>query len=240
MVTESITIVREDHAEPATRATVPRSGRRDDLAYATVLLAGGDTGAATALLRALPSNAASRPEAVAATLAAASLDPEFLMLVGDADAARDARDFARGEYLYWRALGLYSLHHGYIAQYGHCLKEQGKLLDAEASYRSALALGGPADDLHRHIAACAACRGVSPALPAEAPRAVDPIDLPPTLDDARDMLALFLHRDPTSPEETLALLRNCPRRRDIALALVARPEFPRANPDLMTLLAGTR
>lgn len=237
---ENITIIREERAEEAAHAAVPRHGSRDDLAYARVLLAGGDAGAATALLRALPHHASSRPEAVVATLAAASLDPDFLALVANADAARDARDFVQGEYLYWRALGLYPLHHGYIAQYAHCLKEQGKVVEAESAYRAALALGGPADDLHRHIAACAASRGDPPALPAQVLRVAEPIDLPPTVDEAKHMLALFLHREPTSPEETLTLLRSCPRRRDIALALVARPEFARANPDLMTMLAGTR
>jgi tetratricopeptide (TPR) repeat protein len=239
MATDTITLVRDGHAETPSIAPIG-AGPSDDLARAAVLIAAGESDDARLLLRALPGKAVSRTAAVASTLAATALDPEFLSLVARADAARDARDFAQGEFLYWSALNLYPLHCGYITQYAHCLKEQGKWVEAEANYRSALALGGPAADLHRHITACALARGAPACLPAEAPQPTDPIDLPPTLRDVTAMQALVLHRPPTGPEETLALLRDCPRRRDVALALVAMPEFTRANPDLMTLVAGER
>lgn len=239
MATDSITLIREGRAE-APPLAANMAGLSDDIARAAVLLAGGETGEALLLLRALPDKAASRAVAVETTLAATALDPEFLSLVAQADAARDARNFLQGEFLYWSALGLYRLHCGYITQYAHCLKEQGKWAEAEAHYRSALALGGPAADLHRHISACAQARDEPPSLPMPVPQAADPIDLPPTLNDVLDLLALLLHRAPTGPAESLSLLRDCPRRRDVVLALVAQAAFTRANPDLMTLLAAER
>ncbi|MBR0670927.1 hypothetical protein [Neoroseomonas soli] len=212
----------------------------DDLAHADALFGAGQAEAAMAALRDLPRNLGSRPAAVAATLAAAGRDPEFRALVADADAARDARDFARGELLYWRCLQLYPLHYGYVTQYGHCLKEQGKTAQAEAIYRSALALGGAAEDLHQHIVAVAGARGAAPALLATDAPVADPLDLPPTREDVILLLALLLHRGPASNEETLELLRACPRRRDVALVLIGREEFARANTDLMVLLAEAR
>jgi tetratricopeptide (TPR) repeat protein len=223
-------------ASPAQRQASPA----DDLAFADVLFAAGEIEAATSELRTSPRKFGSRPDAVATTLAAAERDPGFRALVSEADAARDARDFARGEYLYWRALELYPLHHGYATQYAHCLKEQGKFAEAEGVYRSALALGGLAEDLHQHIAAVAAARGAAPALPTTGAAAADPLDLPPTREEVLVLFALLLHRSPASHDETLELLRTCPRRRDVALALIRRDEFARANTDLMVLLAEAR
>lgn len=209
----------------------------DDLAEIDALFDASQAEASIARLRDLPRNLGSRPAAVAATLAAAERDPEFRALVTEADAARDERDFARGEFLYWRCLQLYPLHYGYVTQYGHCLKEQGKITEAETIYRSALALGGAADDLLRHIGALAAACGTALALPAMDAPSTDPFDLPPTREDVVVLMALLLHRGPPSHEELLELLRACPRRREVALALIERDEFARANTDLMVLLA---
>jgi tetratricopeptide (TPR) repeat protein len=212
----------------------------NDLAFADVLAAAGEIEAATAELRTSPRRFGVRPDAVATTLSAAERDPGFRALVAEADAARDARDFTRGEYLYWRALALYPLHYGYATQYAHCLKEQGKFAEAEGVYRSALALGGAAEDLHEHITAVAAARGAEPALPTADLPVADPLDLRPTRNDVALLFALLLHRSPASHEETLDLLRACPRRRDVAQALIRRDEFARANTDLMVLLAEAR
>ncbi|MBW6398578.1 hypothetical protein KPL78_12005 [Roseomonas sp. HJA6] len=224
-----------DHrAEAPATATPVMAG----LARAAVWLAAGKVASALRILRALPTLAATRAEAVTASIRAASHDPEFRELVLAADAARDGRDFARGEFLYWRCLGLYPLHHGYMTQYGHCLKEQGRLVDAELVYRSALALGGQAEDLHRHITAVAGLRGAAPNLPAPQPQGVDPIDEPPTARDVTRLFALLLNGgEPANSVDVLDLLIACPRRRDVVLALLARPAFPLANHRLMALLA---
>jgi tetratricopeptide (TPR) repeat protein len=223
---------------PEPESAVAAEAQPDPIAAATALMAAGDRPAGLAMLRGLPAQAPTRAEAVAITLRAAAADPEFQELVRQADAARDARDFALGEYLYRRCLELYPLHHGYLTQYGHCLKEQGKTENAEAVYRSALALGGPPDDLLRHIAAVAPAGAPAP-LGAPATAAEDPLDLAPTRDDLRLLLALLLHRGPASPAEEASLLRRCPTRRDLALALIREDAFARANRDLMVLLAET-
>lgn len=86
--------------------------------------AGGEELAASA--RTLPLLLADRQAAVDATLRLAREDRQFRQLVATADAARDHREWAVGEYNYWRALALYPLHRGYIIQYAHCIREQNK------------------------------------------------------------------------------------------------------------------
>lgn len=90
-------------------------------------------------LRSAPELAASRLRAFEITSRAALIDPDFSRLVALGDRHRDAREWEAGEHHYWQALNLYPHHAGYITQYAHCLKEQGKLVEAEIFYRSALA-----------------------------------------------------------------------------------------------------
>ena len=225
----------------------PEGGRSQPRAAPTVasaledardLLRRGRTEAALRLLRALPDQGRSRSEAVALAIAAAQHDPEFQELVALADAERDARNWARAEYLYWRMLQLYPLHAGYTVQYGHCLKERGKLEDAEVVYRSALALGAPAEDVKEHIAHVHAAQGCGEAVfPAAPTEGGQPLDLPPCRADVEVLFALLLQRPPRTMSETLAMLRTAATCREVAHRLVRHDEFPAANRDLMVLLA---
>ncbi|MBL6457513.1 hypothetical protein JMJ55_19455 [Belnapia sp. T6] len=217
----------------------PPGGGRPDLALAETLLREGAVPAAQSLLRGLPRVAASRAEGVSLTYAAACLDPEFRQHIAQADTARDRRQWPEAEYGYWRALSLYPLHAGYRVQYGHALKEQGKLPDAEVAYRSALALDPEAAaDLRRHIAHVAGLLGHAEAPdPSPRPPAPHPLEEAPWSEDVELAHALLLHRPPQLVEEVLPLLRTAPTRRALLLAVMGREEMARANRDLMLLLA---
>jgi hypothetical protein len=182
--------------------------------------------------------ASTRATEVALAVTEAGLDAAFHNLVSEADAARDRRQWDIAEYLYWRALSLHPLHPGYRVQYGHALKEQGKLADAEVAYRSAWALGGQGEDLQRHIMHVAGLQGdaTAPPLPPEAPPA-HPLDELPWREDVELAYALLLHRPPQLIGEVLPLLRAAPSRRAMLLLIAERPEMAAANRDLMLLLA---
>lgn len=214
------------------------------LTEATALLQAGQPDAAQTLLRQVPEHGSCRAAAVGLTVAAARLDPEFRDHIAQADRARDRHAWNEAEYLYWRALALYPLHAGYLVQYGHALKEQGKFADAEAAYRSALALGETASDLPQHIAHAAAALGHAATGPAPTPErsriaAALPLDEPPSRDDVEVAFALVLHRKPRLAEEVLPLLRSAPTRRAVLGDLLAREEAVVANRDLLLLLAQT-
>ena len=192
--------------------------------------------------RASPSLAPTRDAAVARSIAAAALDPEFADLVAQADAQRDLGDWGQAEHGYWRALACYPLHAGYRVQYGHCLKEQGKLADAEVSYRSALALGAPAADLRRHIAHVHAALGAGEAgfpSPPPGPPAT-PLDTPPWRGDIEHLFQLLLHRPPNCRPKPCLSSRVQPSCRGVVAELLAWPEFQRANVELLVMLAETR
>ncbi len=236
----------EGLTEPIPLCEVNGDPGRDDLqaalAAAQDLLESGATSQAVAILRALPERARNRREAVRLTIAAGELDPEFQHLVQQADRQRDARDWPAAEYSYWRALRLYPLHHGYIVQYGHCLKEQGKAAEAEVEYRTALALGAPAEDLRAHIVHVytTLCGGSTP-FPRPPRTASNPAALPldeaPIRADVEALFVLMLQRLPNNLSETLPMLRMAATRHDVVRLLVEHAEFPRVNRELMVLLA---
>jgi hypothetical protein len=188
-------------------------------------------------LRAAPSVARTRVERVALSVEASKQDPDFLSMIRRGDAARDACDWKRAEYEYWCALRLYPYHPGYMVQYGHTLKEQGKLQDAEVVYRSARALGSAPDDVDEHIQFVQFALGHYAPLRPVASDSSDCLEWPPTRQDVEILIALFLHRAPNNLDEVLDLLRAAHTCRAVAVALVHCDAFRAANRELLILLA---
>lgn len=231
------------HPAPAEAERTAPAPPHPALAPAAALLDQGQVEAAQVLLRAVPQQGTRRSEAVSLTYLAASQDSGFQDFIARADAARDRQQWADAEYLYWRALALYPLHGGYMVQYGHTLKEQGKLPDAEITYRSALALGEASADLPEHIAHVAGLLGhadETAVLRRDATRVPRlPLDEAPSRDDIELAFALLLHRPPRLVDEILPLMRTARTRRAVFLRLLAGHEVVVANRDLMLLLAQT-
>jgi len=95
-------------------------------------------------------------------------DDRFKALIHEADWARDradwshqAEDWKAAEALYADALALFPFERSYWIQHGHAVKEQGDLARAEISYRTACALGLPAQEVEVHLHFVMQHQGVS-------------------------------------------------------------------------------
>lgn len=243
--------------DPYADASLVRFLQRDDRAAVDRLIdvlagisGGGSGGAAVQarmLARRLTSMIADRRLAVEATLRLASTDLEFVEFIRAGDLARDAGNWERGEYNYWKALQIYPLHRGYKVQYAHCLKEQGKYYDAELRYREALALGERSGDLIRHLRFIAEMSGHSVsgatldsiAAYWEGGEPYVPLGVPAIGSDIAACGDLLLGRSAWSASEACHLMDQCPRLHQVVRAMMKRPEFVQANRELLTLIAET-
>lgn len=82
---------------------------------------------------------------------AALADERFRIHVQQGDWARDSKDWKTAEQEYAAALALYPYQRSYWTQHGHVTKEQGEFARAEISYRTAVALGVPEDEVEEFI-----------------------------------------------------------------------------------------
>lgn len=92
-----------------------------------------------------------RAELVESTHLVAVRDEGFRVIVQDADWRRDDKEWAKAESIYAQALALFPYQRSYWVQRGHCAKESGNLIGAEAAYRTACALGEPVADIRQHL-----------------------------------------------------------------------------------------
>ena len=206
------------------------------VARARILRATGRRSAALSLLREAWRLAVSRRTALHLTFQAAGEDDEFARIAADADAARDRGDWLSAESHYRRAVVLYPLHHGYLVQHGHMLKELDRFAAAEIAYRSALTLGAPPMDVLRHLAFVCARQGYEFAEIARSGRALRQMDEAPSAFDVDALGYLFWHETGVGEPEMLDLLRTCATREAVAAAMVADPRFARRNGALLKLL----
>jgi hypothetical protein len=183
-----------------------------------------------------------RAAQIARTLDQARADPRFCDHVTRADAARDRGDWIAAERDYGDALRLFPLHWGYAIQHAHAIKEQRNFPLAEAWYRSAVALGAPADMVDEHCAYVARLNGSGFVRRGMPDLAVPPLHAPPTWHDIR--LLARLARVPGLAGEDLALplLRNARDNRAVLIRLIAMPEFApefaRSNRAFLEILRG--
>jgi ABC-type polysaccharide/polyol phosphate transport system ATPase subunit len=82
---------------------------------------------------------------------AALADDRFRVHVQQGDWARDSREWSAAEREYTAALALYPYQRTFWTQLGHVTREQGKSTPAEVAYRTAVALGAPADEVDEFL-----------------------------------------------------------------------------------------
>lgn len=208
---------------------------------AEYLLAQGQEQRAAAFLRFVSNLAKSRDAAVGWTFQASVLDNQFQELVRRADRSRDLGEWALGEADYWSALSLYPLHYGYMAQYAHTLKEQGRFSEAEIYYRSALALGGPPDDLIEHIQFVASKDGYdAPIEDARHGPVGIGMDAMPTHLDIRNILFLCFGECSHCHPDILPTMRACSTVKEVFTRIVNASRFATVNQQLLYAIGDGR
>lgn len=177
-----------------------------------------------------------RAEAVGLDHAGAATSSEFQKLAAAADDARDLRDWAAAEFLYWQALELYPFHSGYRIQYAHVIKEQGKHDWAEVHYRSALAEGAAPDLVDEHLRFSARQNHFNYA-PRPTPRLdVAPLDAPASFHDIQMLAWLFWHDANVNSYDTLDLMRECESNREVAIRMTQHDRFTERNRPFLEML----
>lgn len=166
-----------------------------------------------------------------------------------ADAARDSCDWLTALRGYVDALIRAPLHAGYAVQAGHCLKEMGRMADAELCYRDAVALGAPKDDVMKHLAFVSRRDGYGGhCYPSAVQRALDGdvvgdagigeaafrLKLA-TSHDARLLLTFLLNCEDLSDGKVLSLLREAPCIDDLLGRLILDDAFVAVNGPIVRL-----
>ncbi len=183
-----------------------------------------------------------RADQIARTLDQAGGDARFCDHVSRADVARDTADWPAAEYHYGEALRLFPLHWGFCIQRAHAIKELGHLPGAETWYRSAVALGAPADMVDEHLAYVARLNGSAFVRRGMPDLAVAPLLAPPTLHDIRMLGRLVRVPGFAQDDVALPLLREASDNRAVLIRMIGHPrfapEFARSNRAFLEILRG--
>lgn len=162
-----------------------------------------------------------RMAAIDALCRVAHADDTFMMLVREADRARDAHDWARAESGYLEALAQHPYERSYWAQLGHVTREQGKLERAEIAYRTACSFGIAASALTPFIEAVNPSALSDARMPLAAPENGPTAKQPPGYPDIALLAALFRGSETLTTSEFLDLIRHSARLEDVAASMLA-------------------
>jgi len=150
-----------------------------------------------------------RKQLIETTHSVAVRDDAFMVLIQEADWKRDNKQWEEAEQLYSNALELYPYQRSYWVQKGHCAKEGGAYVRAEAAYRTAAALGEPAHDVRPHILDAFRQQGISPrTYPMHEYTGSAAKDQPPGIPDLELFARLAWHTAYLDDTEILELLRK--------------------------------
>ena len=200
-----------------------------------ILLYDGRSDDAQRFFRQAPRLAPTRRAAAAMALHAANQDSDCKHLIESADHARDSGYWATAAELYSEALRAYPDHFGYMVQYAHCLREQGRFALAECYYRSALALGASLPDVDEHLVFVATRQGFRATFAPEDNRRScggDALDAPPAMADVEIIVFLLLGRKPALAE-VVKLLREQTSIRGLIRVISEADSFVWANAHLL-------
>lgn len=153
-------------------------------------------------------------------------DDRFRMLVQEGDWQRDARNWTEAERHYAEALTMYPYQRSYWVQHAHVAKENGHFVRAEASYRTACALGEPVQDVYEHLAFVMMRQDVDPAAWPVRPYHKGPVhDQVPGRPDV-DALARLLWQDGVVDDgEMVARLREDTSCDAVMFTMLRDPRF---------------
>lgn len=216
-----------------TLATMPPDPGAKVLAFPPIA---GRIGASRFNTAAMPQ--VTRAGQVAECMAHAHEDADFRDRVGEGDAARDVRDWARAEQGYAAGLARHPLHWGYCIQLAHVIKEQGQFERAEVWYRSAVAMGAPADMVDQHLAFVARQSGITWRRRADPRLDVPPLLAPPTRHDIGLLAELCAIPGMADDVAALELLRHAPDCRAVLRRFSAHGDFARSNRGFLELVGG--
>lgn len=208
-------------------------------ARASQLREGGRIDDSNDILRDVPALGATRAEQVTLTRKASQRDSGFTALIAQADGARDSGHWAVAETKYAQALAFYPLHGGYSVQMAHMLKEQGRFADAEAFYRTGVALGEPTDQVIEHLAFVCARQDVPMAAPGYRPHAAG-LECTPTVFEVGTLAWLLWHTGHVPARERAALFRSCRSCAEVVIAMIQDTRFVTRNRQLLEMWGATR
>ena len=177
-----------------------------------------------------------RADQIATTLDRSVGDEMFCGHIALADAARDRGDWVTAELEYGYALRRYPMHAGYCVQFAHVVKEQQLYVRAEIWYRSAVALGAPADMVDQHLAFVARLNGAVFVRNAMPVLDVAPMAAPPTVHDIRVLGALLRVPGLADEDLLLHLMRTAPDNRAVLMHMLDMPGFVQSNRAFLSIL----
>src|SRR5690606_17881980 len=154
--------------------------------------------------------------------------------------------FPSAEYSYWLALQLFPNHPGFLVQYAHALKEQGKTLDALIRYLDAFFLGANRSDVQPHAIHTAESTGfrsaVLPVLQRSTPGMVpnESSDAPLGIVSTDVMAATkLMHKRTPSKRELVSYMCEAATWPELMLSLMKEKVFSSTHRKLLRLIHET-
>jgi len=171
----------------------------------------------------------------------ANEDTDYAEALGEADRARDRREFALAEYGYWKCLVWFPFHSSTLIQYAHTLKEQGKHAEALLRYLDAGLLGAePADvDQHAKFVADQIGKGglVEAALSGRRKPDCEALMGRPPLSTEVSASKILLHGRTPTTEECVQYVLAASTIEVLILSMLEDSDFRHMHRDLLHLLA---
>lgn len=191
----------------------------------------------------------SRREKIWYSLRAAAIDPEVMEFSIAAAEKCSANAFEVAEYQYWRCIQIYPFHTKLLFDYAYTLYRQDKLIDSEAFFRGALALGEAPERIRPFLQKVAE-RQMEPYIEAPIcrfdPDFAEPINtivskrgeswLYPDVEGIRSLIEILVGQRNVSAQYLGKLLRTCRTSWDALIFIMETPEFRSANLDLCYLV----
>lgn len=176
-----------------------------------------------------------RSVVVKKSLQAHKSDKNLASMIKEADKAQREKNNHEAENNFRKIVNRYPFHMSYWVQLGHAQKDQGKLIDAEISYRNSFALGNKSSDLLEHLSFVVSSQGLMLDLN-KAPNYNEIYESPPFSRDIELLFSLFMHRHPSLNNETISVMRASKSLKESIVNMLNLEEFANRNVDMLTTI----